>query len=322
VGASVAVALLVGIGVWYALDSRNGGSSSDQSGTQEVTSPVALSPDGLQTLAKALGQPIYWLGTKPNTTYEVLQTSNGRVYVRYLPTGTEVGDPRTFLTVGTYVVRNAYDVVDSGTRKAGASAIKVAGGGVGLARPSNPSNVYVAYPGSDYQIEVYSPIPKQARSFVESGRLQAVGGAPAPGTTSGAAGVSAARLKALAASLGQPIYWAGTRPSTTYEFTRVPDGNVYVRYLPKGVPVGASEGYLTVSTYPVTGAFDATKAAAKGPNVVKFAVGGGGIAFYNSKKPTNVYVAYPGSDYQIEVYHPKPGEARKLVAAESIAAVR
>lgn len=319
VGSVIAIVALLGVVGWYVVDMRR--DSSEDNSTAPAT-PVALSPDAVKTLAEALGQPIYWLGPQDATTYEVLQTPNGNVYVRYLPEGTEVGDPGAFTTVGTYPVRNAYDIIDAKTRKSGASAIPVAGGGVGLATKTSRNNVYVAYPGSDFQIEVFSPVPNQARQFLESGRLAAVGGAIAPGTTTGAAGVSAGRLKALAASLGQPIYWAGTRPKTTYEFTRAGNGSVFVRYLPSGAPVGTSNAYLTVGTYPFKGAFAATSKTAAKSGSVTIPIGGGAIAFYNRKKPTNVYVAYRGSDYQIEVFDPKPGAVRKLVAAESIAPVR
>ena len=317
-GAVVAVAALIGVVVWYALDMRG---SSDQSGTQ-TASPVALSPDGMKTLAETLGQPIYWLGPQDATTYEVLQTSDGRVFVRYLPEGTEVGDPGAFTSVGTYPVRNAYDIIDAKTRQPGASAILVAGGGVGLAAKTSPNNVYIAYPASDFQIEIFSPVPNEAEKLLRSGRLRSVGGPVTPGTTTGAAGVSARRLKALAASSGEPIYWAGARPNTTYEFTRVGSGNVYVRYLPPGTSVGTSKAYLAVGTYPFKGAFAATKKSAAKSGAVKIPIGGGAIAFFKKSKPTNVYVAYRGSDYQIEVFDPKPGEARRLVAAASIAPVR
>jgi hypothetical protein len=32
-----------------------------------------------------------------------------------------------------------------------------------------------------------------------------------------------------------PVYWAGPRPSYTYELTRTSDGRIFVRYLPTGV---------------------------------------------------------------------------------------
>jgi hypothetical protein len=49
---------------------------------------------------------------------------------------------------------------------------------------------------------------------------------------------------------------------------------------------------------------------------------GGGIAVYRKRGSTHVYVAYPGSNYQIEVFDPTPGKARRLVAAESVSPVR
>src|SRR5919108_40576 len=42
------------------------------------------------------------------------------------------------------------------------------------------------------------------------------------------------QLADQASKLGRPIYWAGPRPGTTYEYTETSSGNVYVRYLPKG----------------------------------------------------------------------------------------
>ena len=39
----------------------------------------------------------------------------------------------------------------------------------------------------------------------------------------------------------------------------------------------------------------------------------GGLAVLNPKRPTSVYLGYPGVAYQVEVFSPKPGEARSLV---------
>lgn len=60
--------------------------------------------------------------------------------------------------------------------------------------------------------------------------------------------VSTGQLRALAASVGHPIYWAGAAAGT-YELTRIADGRTYVRYLPPGVPVGSRRTYLTIGTY-------------------------------------------------------------------------
>ena len=314
-GAVVAVGALAALVIWLIVSSTGQGSKPSAQGK---TSAIAVSPSGLRVLARSLRQPIYWLGPKAGTTYE-LTRSPGRIYIRYLPAGVKVGDSRPFLTVGTYPMRNAYGVVDSGTGQQGAGRITLPAGGVGVYRRKHPNNVYLAYPGSDYQIEVFAPRAGVARRIASTGGVKAVGGSPALSRVNS---VSVDRLKALAASLGQPIYWAGSMPDVTYELTRLSDGKIYVRYLPAGVSVGAPKAYLTVGTYPVRNAYRVTREAGSGANAVKIAVGGGAIGVYNREHATNVYLAYPGSKFQIEVFDPKPGEARRLVASESITPVR
>jgi hypothetical protein len=126
-------------------------------------------------------------------------------------------------------------------------------------------------------------------------------------------------LKTIAAVLGHPIYWAGARPGITYELTRTVDGRVYIRYLPKGVKIGdRSASYLIVATYPVVNAYRAVQTAAKEKGAETFDVAGGGKVVLNKGAPTNVYLAYPKSSYQIEVFDPKPGRARSLVASGKI----
>ena len=49
---------------------------------------------------------------------------------------------------------------------------------------------------------------------------------------------------------------------------------------------------------------------------------GGGIAVFPRGAGTkHGYVAYPDVDYQVEIFDPVPGAARKLVTAERIAPV-
>ena len=50
-------------------------------------------------------------------------------------------------------------------------------------------------------------------------------------------------------------------------------------------------------------------------------VTGGGIAFYSKSAPTSVYVAYPGSNVQIEVYDPSAAQAAQLVTSGKIVPV-
>ena len=199
------------------------------------------------------------------------------------------------------------------------SRSKVAGG-AGLYHKANPLSVYLAYPGSNDQIEVYSPESGTAQALVESGRVAPIVNKGAG--ANGPSGATAAELKALSARLGHPIYWAGAQPKVTYELSQTANGRVYVRYLPPGVPVGASAAYRTVGTYPLPNAFAVTKSAGKAKDSTSVVLPDGAVAIYKTKNSTHVYLAYPGSDQQIEVFDPTPDAARRLVAAASIAPVR
>jgi hypothetical protein len=103
-----------------------------------------------------------------------------------------------------------------------------------------------------------------------------------------------------------------------YELTRVTDGRIYIRYLPKSVPIGDKHLYPIVATYPVANAYRAIRTAAKESGAVTFHTKRGGLAVYNQSAPTNVYLAYPGSKYQVEVFDPNPSRARRLVKTGAV----
>jgi hypothetical protein len=136
--------------------------------------------------------------------------------------------------------------------------------------------------------------------------------APAkPVRTVGPVAATVAKLRAVARA--HPVYWAGPKQGVTYELTRSSNGRTFIRYLPKGVRVGSRRNVLFVGTYAVPGAYKALQKAAKASGDVTFKAPRGGLAIYSRTGATNVYVAYPGSNYQIEVYDPNPTRARKLV---------
>jgi hypothetical protein len=121
-------------------------------------------------------------------------------------------------------------------------------------------------------------------------------------------------LRAESAALGRPIYWAGPRLPETYELTTTTDGRVYVRYLPQGVSVGSPRpDFLTVGTYAVTNPVASLRTAARNRGGVLKALPGGAVAYYNRARPTSVYLAYPNSTEQIEVFDPSPATALGLV---------
>jgi hypothetical protein len=296
----LAVALIAGLVAWLVV--ANGGNSSTSSNTKSTI----VSEQGLQTLITAIGEPIFWVGPEQGMRYGVEQRSGGQVYVRYLSAKMKL-DTTSTLTVGTYPMANAYATTVALSKKSGWKQLATGTGGVAAFTSSaRPRSVYLAQPGLNYQIEVYDPAPGAAAALVQAGRAL-------PVTQGERLGLTLTALKTKLATLGTTVYWIGSKPGVTYEYTRSPGGDVYLRYLPKGVAVGASGAYPTVGTYPMSNATAATRTAARRAGSVRVKLAGA-EAFYSKSRPTSVYVAFTGSNYQIEVYDP--------VAARALAAVK
>ena len=101
------------------------------------------------------------------------QTPSGNVFIRYLPSGTKVGDPKPgFLTVATYPFPGAYTAVAKLAK--GAARIGLAHGGVAVVDGAYPKSVHLAFPGVGYQIEVFDPSPTAVRKLVASGAITPV----------------------------------------------------------------------------------------------------------------------------------------------------
>jgi hypothetical protein len=315
-GAVIVLALLVGLVAWIVLRHTGNSSTTAVSGTPAE----AVSPRVLASLATSTGIPIYWAGPKPGYTLEYTRSSGNNVYLRYLPAGVAVGSTHAYLTIGTYPFANAYTVSRSLSQQAGRTTIAVKGG-VAFYKSSTPDDIYFAFPGSNYQIEVYDPTPGEARSLVASGQVVPVTRGAASTTESAAHAVSATALDALAGSLQQPIYWLGAEKGVTYELTQTVGGMIYLRYLPHGVPVGSTAAYLTVGTYPVKNAYSVVKSLVEGSGWVKVDAPGNAVAGYDKSDPTSVYVAFPGSSFQIEIYSPDAARAKSLASSGRLVAV-
>jgi hypothetical protein len=149
------------------------------------------------------------------------------------------------------------------------------------------------------------------------------GGDGGSSPANGASAASESELRSLAASSSAPVYWAGPRDGQTYELTRTTDGRVYVRYLPEDVEVGDPRPqFLTVGTYPRPNAWAELRRASREPGAVSRRLPNDGMMVFSRSRPTSVYVGFAGGRYQIEVYAPSPGSARKLVESGQIVPVR
>lgn len=168
-GAAIALVAVAGIVAWVVFGR---GGSSPQAPIAKSISPVALSTSGLRTLARAVGQPIYWAGPKRGYVYELTRTTTGKVYIRYLPHGVKAGAPGArYLIVATYPFPHALAALEA---VAHGKAIGLPGGGVAVVDQSYPKSVHLAYPGVAYQVEVFDPSPARALAVASSGHVRRV----------------------------------------------------------------------------------------------------------------------------------------------------
>jgi hypothetical protein len=129
-------------------------------------------------------------------------------------------------------------------------------------------------------------------------------------------------LRALAGSVGHPIYWSGQRAGG-YELTVDANRNIFIRYLEGRMTAGSrSQTSLTVATYPFANAFETLKSASRRPGVAVAHTPDGGLVVASKASPDNAYIAYPHRDYQIEIYDPRAGRALALATKGAISPVR
>ena len=121
-GAVFALAIGAGLGAWAIVGSRDSDSPSSEpsaattpattTATVKPIAPVGLSAQGLRTLTSSIPEPVYWAGPKPGYLYELTRTSAGKIFIRYLPSGTPVGTKKaTYLIVATYPFQDALKAI-------------------------------------------------------------------------------------------------------------------------------------------------------------------------------------------------------------------
>jgi hypothetical protein len=166
--ALVAAAVLVLVVIWVMLRGENNVS------LPAGPAPAAVSKTQLEKLASETKHPVYWADTKPGA-YELTRTTDGRIYIRYLSSATQVGDPSAeYLTVGTYPEKNAFRSIQRAAHRPGAVSAKLANDGLLVFNAATAKSVYFGYPRADYQVEVFDPSPEQARTLVLNGTVKPI----------------------------------------------------------------------------------------------------------------------------------------------------
>jgi hypothetical protein len=164
----VAVAVAAGLLAWLLFKGDDNKSSGP---TRAPASAASVSE--LRALPGDVGHDVFWAGEQKGFTYELTKTTQGNVFVRYLPDGVDVNDPRpNFLSVGSYPRKDAFGVLQKVAKNPGSELRKVSGGGIAVVSSQEPNSVYVAYPGKDLEIEIYDPSPRRALRVAVSGQVR------------------------------------------------------------------------------------------------------------------------------------------------------
>jgi len=135
--------------------------------------PEVVTAAQLSDFAGQSTHPVYWLGERANTRYELTDAADGHVYVRYLSGDAKAGDESSrFLTVATYPSADpAAALKRAAGERQGAQLIPGADGATILVDPSSPDNAHLAFPGSGVQVEVYSPVAGEALRLASRGAV-------------------------------------------------------------------------------------------------------------------------------------------------------
>jgi hypothetical protein len=175
----LAFAALVAV-VLIVLSVTSSGPGSPASAPAPATAAAAIAPTGFTAaglrafVARHLRQPVYWAGPQRGDVYELQRTTANAIFVRYLPRGVRVGDPRSaFLVVATYPYPNALQRLAAISHGAGET---LAGGVFALPDPGHPTDFHLAFPNASYEIELLDPSARTARRLAMSGAVARIGG--------------------------------------------------------------------------------------------------------------------------------------------------
>jgi hypothetical protein len=178
-GAVVSVALAAAFLVWVVFvrgDDREETVTDQSDQTQQVRAigPIQGSRTDLLELQEEAGHPVYWLGEMEGKEIEVTRTTDGNIYVRYLDSGTDVGEEAPFPTVSTYPFVGAFEALEVVAERPGSISERLEDGGMVLRAGESATSVYVAWPDQDVQVEIFSPDAQQALGAATSERLMPI----------------------------------------------------------------------------------------------------------------------------------------------------
>jgi hypothetical protein len=168
IGVGLAAVVAIALVAWLLIDDDE---SADSSASATSAEARIVSVKALRAAAGAQGTPLYWAGATAGSQLELSQPSSDRTYVRYLTGSAEAGSPQPFLTVGSYRFEDPIAALRSRGGEPGGVLASAPGEGVVYFDRTNPKSVYLAYPETEVEIEVFAPDFEEALQLVTGGRI-------------------------------------------------------------------------------------------------------------------------------------------------------
>ena len=166
-------ALVIGYGIAHFQDHAT---ISSQNLALSTTGQVALTESQLITAVRDAKVTIYWVGPQGDTRYLLTIDKTGSGIIRYIPISGAVSSTTTATrTVATYNANGAYAKSVSVSTKVGNSTFQNADKSLVFYKNSDTNDIFMAFPGKNFQVEIFDPVAGQALSLaVLAGQVRPV----------------------------------------------------------------------------------------------------------------------------------------------------
>ncbi len=143
-----------------------GATSQNDWSMSALQGKVAMTEVQLKKLVSSESLTVYWTGPMTNTLYTLNSSKKNQIVLTYLPQKSKdkkvIADTRV---IGTYFSPNAFSESLTAASKKENISFRNSNGNVVFYPKLRTTGVFVAIPSTNYQIEIYDPIPGQAISI-------------------------------------------------------------------------------------------------------------------------------------------------------------
>lgn len=131
--------------------------------------------------------------------------------------------------------------------------------------------------------------------------------------TSGLVELSERELLDISREVPTPIFWAGPISGYSYLLTVDKKGSAIVKYVaPDSADEATRNSSRQIATYPAKSAWENSLTAAAAIGFSSFKNSDGSLVFYSIDNSSDVFMAFPDKELQIEIYDSRAGQALSL----------